>query len=569
MSFFESNYPETKTKGEPSLPDLQLERLRQETKAALRWAKKEHKNKNDLHSDELDDAFKRAEEAYKYSKKVEKKHGLLVDEKSLAQSDARRSYGEVAQLLSEESKEIRACWLDRRSIVSGGPGKVREKIEELNKAGINQIYFESDNGGYALHNSTVLKKNPDLEKWNDWDPLQEAIDAAHARGMKIEAWSKAFAVCNRVLDDQFRQKYPDRKFPAEGPVLSEHKAIDENYGDWALRMADGSLPQRTTDLFIDPANPKAREFAQNVILELSQNYRDLDGFQYDYIRYPFHNEQMGFTENNWKQFQTRFQRYSEMQKPDHPSKMSGQMLRDWNEWKVSQIDCFVQDTSTKLLLKNPNFDISAAVYPSDLKQTVRQEWGRWLKNGWVKTLNPMTYVPHDVHSKNAEFTSEFANKFRSDIREIQKESGGAGKLLPGIAVARVNPGGVIKQIEIAQRMGLPGETLFASSVLDSGRLKELEAYNAKTAFSEFASLLSSVWSVPEKDPSSRLQHQRFIRDAKNLARCLADRNQEKDDGDARQQLEAFKSEINFWLDQNPHEKTAWTDAFRKRLSKIR
>lgn len=540
------------------LPQEDLERLREETRLALRWAKKQglvHE-----HSD-IKDAMERADRMYRSSRQRE---SAGFRDQTYLQVNAIEAYGDVARLVTEQSKELRACWFDRRSITESGPGELTQKIEALHKAGINTIYFECDNGGYAMYDSKLLRKNPDLNRWNDWDPLREAIDAAHARGMKIGAWTKVFSVCNRLLDDQFKKRYPDQKFPPEGPVLSKHgsPSADDPYSDWALRMDDGSLPQRTHDLFLDPANPQARQFAQNMIFEIAEKYPDLDSIQYDYIRYPFHNEGMGLNDNNWKKFQSQFPRYLDLKRPAHSSQISAGLLKDWNAWKVSQIDSFVQDTSQKLLEKNPKLDLAAAVFPCDLKQTVRQGWETWIKNGWVETLNPMTYVPHDPASKDAEFSSEFSRKFRSDIDDIRDKIHDRGRLLPGIAVARVNSGGVVKQIEIARSMGLPGETLFASSVLDQRRLKDLELASSKETFENFTGLLRACWTAKDSDPTIQTDRRQFIKDSEILARSFKqlDSSSLESTEEMYRRISAFKSNLDSWLKQHPRQKNQWTDS---------
>lgn len=547
--------------------ESELELLRLQTKAAVKAARR---HDWPVSEDELKDSLKKAEQAYKDYKQQKKSgpNGLLFDEGRLSLASARSAYDNLALLLATRPEETRACWIDRKTIVSSGPCELAKQIKTLKAAGIDTIYFECNNGGYSHYDSKLLRKNPDLEKWPSWDPLREAIDTAHAEGMKVQAWTKDLSVCNRALDDLLRQAHPDQTFPAEGPVLSVHNGTGSDpLDDWALRMPDGKLPDKGVDLFLDPANSKAREFAQDCMLEIVKQYPDLDGIQYDYIRYPFHNEAMGLNKNSWALFQTRYPQYKDMVMPADPRILSGQAKKDWTEMKVMLIDSFVQDTSEKMLKQNPRLDISAAVYPLDLNETVRQDWAKWLKNGWINTLNPMTYVPHDVTSKDAEFSRDFEKKFRSDIKEIQDASGNRGNILPGIAVARVNPKGVIKEIEVAKQMGTPGETLFASSVLDQKRLKELQLYDARNQFNDFNELLASTWSV-SIDSSSRRVHKEIIHQARDAAKSLnklCSTSAPEEINTMMNQLNTIKTRINDTISKNPAEQNEFTEEFTRRL----
>lgn len=539
--------------------EQQLKNLKHTTKEALHIARKSGRlNLNEIL--EVKDELRKANEKYRNYEQAKTK-GTTALWQNIERHRAEHAFESTSEKIISYGAENRAVWLDRKDIVGSGPDGLSKKILSLKKAGITTLYIECDNGGYALYDSKLLKRNPDLEQWPGWDPLREALNTAHAQNLKVEAWTKVFAVCNRALDEQFQSKYPDRKFPPAGPVLEEHdKATAEDpYGDWALRMYDGTLPERTHDVFLDPANPKAAKFAQNFMLEIAERYPDIDGIQYDYIRYPFRNEGMGLNPNNWAQFQSANPQYKGTELPGHPSQMKGAMLKDWNEWKNQQIDNFVGDTSARMRQLNPKLDLSAAVYPCDLNDPLRQQWSRWLKNGSVDTLNPMTYVPHDASSRDAEFTQAFERKFRSDINEISHELDDKTTLLPGIMVSRVNPRGMMRQIEIVRELKLPGETLFATSVLDQSRLRVLELDNASRAFQDFEKLsriaLRSSAAQPEMADSLR----DFRHDVHLLGKSL---KSPLDEAGSRQntveRLEAIRDQLNKMLNQKPALKNAWT-----------
>ncbi len=67
----------------------------------------------------------------------------------------------------------------------------------------------------------------------------------------------------------------------------------------------------------------------------------------------------------------------------------------WQAWKIQQVTNFVQDVSKMVRQAKPGLRISAAVYALPKRWrlgAIQQEWEVWVANGWVDTLNPMTYV---------------------------------------------------------------------------------------------------------------------------------------------------------------------------------
>ena len=126
----------------------------------------------------------------------------------------------------------------------------------------------------------------------------------------------------------------------------------------------------------------------------------VDGLQLDYIRYPFNNKgsEMGF---NWLGRQ-KFERETGMSL----DRLDDDTRQLWIAWKVNNVSSFVKDISETLRAASPGIRISAAVYALPKRMrigAIQQEWETWVANGWVDTLNPMTYVdtPKELAEKAA------------------------------------------------------------------------------------------------------------------------------------------------------------------------
>ena len=93
--------------------------------------------------------------------------------------------------------------------------------------------------------------------------------------MEVHAWVWLFAAGNQAHNRIVGQptSYP-------GPILSDRP-------DWAGFDNKGNLiiPGQTKP-FLDPANPEVRRYLFNLLSEIAGRY-DIDGIQFDYVRYPF------------------------------------------------------------------------------------------------------------------------------------------------------------------------------------------------------------------------------------------------------------------------------------------
>jgi uncharacterized lipoprotein YddW (UPF0748 family) len=340
--------------------------------------------------------------------------------------------------------ETRAVWLDRGTIVAAkGPEGLEAIFDKLKAAGINVVYFETNNAGYCMYPTHISVQNPQVV---GWDPLATACDLAHKRGMELHAWLWIFNVGN-TMHNPIVGKEAD--FP--GPVLTAHDF------SWALAGNDGSLlAHNQHEFWIDPCNPDGREFIKNLCLEVVKNY-PVDGLQYDYIRYPFNgkNTEMGF---NWTG-RTRFESESGLNL-DHLNDDAREL---WEAWKISQVTNFVRETSALLRRAHPGLHISAAVYalPKHWRlAAIQQEWETWVTNGWVDMLNPMTYVGT-------------AKELSTNAGYVRESTGDRALVFPGLSIRLLDTAGLIEQLDTAREIGTLGTTMFAAAQLDDKKVNVL------------------------------------------------------------------------------------------------
>ncbi len=340
--------------------------------------------------------------------------------------------------------EARSIWLDRGTIVATrNQAGMSELFDRLKKAGINLVYFETTNAGFAMYPSKITQQNPDTASWN---PLAAAIKEARKRGMELHAWVWVFAVGN-IRHNPIVGREPD--YP--GPILSKYDL------SWALAGANGSLlPQNQPEFWLDPANPDARKLAKDLILEVVQNY-PVDGIQLDYIRYPFNNKgvEMGF---DWVG-RSLFEKDTGLSL----EKLDDETRQIWQAWKVQQVNEFVRDVATTLKRMKPGFRVSAAVYafPKRMRlNAIQQEWETWVANGWVDTLNPMTYT----------ITAADLSQKAGFVRESTEDR---ALVYPGLSIRQLDTAGLVEQLDTSRVVGTLGTTIFAAAQLDDHKLNLL------------------------------------------------------------------------------------------------
>ncbi|MBN9394154.1 MAG: family 10 glycosylhydrolase [Candidatus Melainabacteria bacterium] len=461
-------------------------------------------------SQELDYLAKRTDEAIKTARQAEFSVPLktiqahydqgLAEVKSFNESYKDRRFLEAdehlqnarqefamgfAQAMPLRPVEARCVWLDRGTIVACRDAQGMAKLfDKLKQANINVVYFETNNAGFVMFPSKVAVQNPET---TSWDPLGAAVEEAHKHGMEIHAWFWIFNVGNNKHNPIIGKEadYP-------GPVLSTHDFA------WALASQSGAfVPPRQSEYWLDPSNPECRQYVKSLMMEVLEKY-PVEGVQLDYIRYPFNNKgsEMGF---NWLG-RTKFERETGMSL----DRLDDATREAWIHWKSLQVTSFVKEVSDMVRSRKPGVRISAAVYalPKRLRiNAIQQEWETWVANGWVDTLNPMTYVATPKELADA----------GGYVRESTQDKALA---YPGLSIRQLDQAGLIEQMDQARVVGTLGTTMFAAAHLDDKKnsVLKLGPYRkpcvmtpqaeplkaSRLLFDDFATMVNRYMQDPKK-----------------------------------------------------------------------
>jgi len=369
--------------------------------------------------------------------------------------------------------EVRAIWLDRGTIVRAGSRQGLTRLfDRLMAAGINTVFFETVNAGYPIYPSQVAPAQNPLTL--GWDPLAEAVDLAHQRGMELHAWVWTFAAGNQAHNAILHQpaSYP-------GPVLAAHP-------DWANYDDQGAMiPLGQKKPFLDPANPEVRQYLLSLFEEIVSRY-NVDGLQLDYIRYPFQSPRAGgHTYGYGLAAREQFQQQTGVDpitlSPSDPTQQ--QLWQQWTEFRIDQISSFVAETSEHLHQLKPNLIFSTAVFalPEYRRLTeIQQDWEHWAQQGNVDMIVLMSYAG-DTNS-----LQRLTNPWLSRDAHL-----GAALVLPGIRLLNLSDETVVDQIQALRDSPSGGYALFAAENLGA-TLQEI--------FQQTQGEPASAEPIPYRDP---------------------------------------------------------------------
>ncbi|MDI6765403.1 MAG: family 10 glycosylhydrolase [Bacteroidota bacterium] len=233
---------------------------------------------------------------------------------------------------------------------------LHEIVMNLKGAHFNTLFFQVRGRADAIYKSYY-------EPWSHiltgtlgqdpgWDPLAFIIEDAHANGMEMHAWFNTFLV----------------KSGGTLPSESEPRHIMLQHPEWIYRV--------NGEWWLNPGIPAVRDYMVNVAMDLVRNY-DVDGIQFDFIRYPGRNIP---DEETYRQFGNG------LSKDDWRRENVNKFLRAFHD-SVRLLKPILKIGATPIGIYTNFEDTRGQQSYSELYQDSRQ----WLKEGIVDYLVPQVY----------------------------------------------------------------------------------------------------------------------------------------------------------------------------------
>ena len=319
---------------------------------------------------------------------------------------------------------VKGVWIRPTDTTREAIGKT---LDSIKAAGLNSIFLETYYHGDLIFPSETFaeyglpRANPALK---GVDLLQLWTEEAHKRKLMVNVWFQTFYAGTKAANPPgaILSKYPqwanvqyaalkptafckaipvDMITPPANGALPTDAVSDCPSGQPPLLEAPGKpTPSNveTGSYFLDPANTEVQTFLLKLSREIVTRY-PVDGFQFDYIRYPasFPSDRFSYQKTTWGYTDVA---RAEMRKrynfdPAYLNPKNDQdaaQLHIWNLFKVEQVTRFVETASDTLRRDRPKLLISAAVFPNpeDSYNLKHQDWTTWARNGYVDFLAPMT-----------------------------------------------------------------------------------------------------------------------------------------------------------------------------------
>lgn len=252
--------------------------------------------------------------------------------------------------------------------VLSNPSDIKKLAENAQAMKIHVIFIQV----YRANQSWFASKHADdslyqgVNKSQSFDPLLILIQEAHRRGIEVHAWFNVLSLSANG-DALILKKY--------GPQILVHNQTKKN------RLEDYKVDNQ---YFLEPSDPNVKTELLDIVSDLVKNYPQLDGIQFDYIRYPDVDPHYGYSPRNIKEFK----------------KVTGQKDIDessfvWRDWKRKSVTKLLKALTAQVHGLNPKLKISAAGCVPYVRayEEAFQDWSYWIDNGIVDFLTLMNYAP--------------------------------------------------------------------------------------------------------------------------------------------------------------------------------
>ncbi len=280
-----------------------------------------------------------------------------------------------AMLIESRDVEVRGVWyvpLERTA------EDIDATVAEMKRVGINQLNLGIIDSGKAI--VRVSKEHPFKydARLNRLDIVKEYVEACKANGIEI-------VLSVPIFHGQGHNK------------------------DWLTLTNKGEYGE---EQFCSPSSDEYCGYMMEFLEYIVRHY-DIDGLQYDYIRYPYSDGttlDYGYDEKSIELF---------LQETGYDSSVMDGIKEQlsahpkWNEWvnfKISLIDKRVAEFSAMIREYRPDIYISAAIADDTKPQSYCQDATHWIKDGLVDGIYPMSYAAGIMENAAKKFSGFLDDK---------------------------------------------------------------------------------------------------------------------------------------------------------------
>ncbi len=306
--------------------------------------------------------------------------------------------------------------------------KARVKVLFVQIYRANVAMFKSEVGDSSLYETYRANLSE--------DPFKLLIKKAHKAGIEVHAWLNLLSLSNNK-DAKLLKKY------GLG-ILTRNKKEKKTIEDYKI----------DSQYFLEPGDLRVRAELSGMVREILLAYPDLDGIQFDYIRYPDSQPDYGYTEMNMERF---------MDATGHES-VDGKSP-EWLDWKRKQVNEFLETLVSQARSVRPYIKVSATACAPYCRAYLEafQDWPLWLNSGLVDFVTLMSY-------------SSDPKDFKKEVSEAKQRAEDFDKVKIGIGAYKFinSPGVFARELELCRESGARSCAIFHyGSLLEDRRLMDL------------------------------------------------------------------------------------------------
>lgn len=367
--------------------------------------------------------------------------------------------------------EYRALWADSWNRGFLSEGEARRMIETCRESNINAIIVEIRKMGDAYYDSTYEPRATNI-RGSSYDPLKYIIEQAHdtsggKKRIEVHAWIVVY-----------------RAYKGGGKPSSP-KHVMNAHPEWISQSESGAI-QDNGSTYLDPGVPAVTDYTIDICRDIISKY-DVDGINFDYIRYP--SSGWGYNPIAVKRFQKL---YNVSEKPDSSDPRWKDFLRD-------QVSHFLRKAYVNLIKEKPELKVSVCTIgwgdiPGGRFEDAEpysggiQDWARWNRNHLMDINFRMGYKRHHEPKQKLQF--ERWTDFTLNNQCFRISPIGIGAYLNSRE-------GTIEQILHSRRWGANGMVFYSyasSSMNQNEKISGYQAISRKT-FPTWCEVPSLAWKV--------------------------------------------------------------------------
>ncbi len=262
--------------------------------------------------------------------------------------------------------EFRGVWVDAWGTGFLNSNEVTQLVADCRAYNFNAVVVQMRRRGDAFYNQTFNDPKTTAIA-SGFDALQELINQAHDTSggkprIEVHCWVTTFVIWSSTSSPS----QPGHVFNLHPEYLTRD-STGTNY------ISEG--------YYLDPGHPGATLWNYQMATNVVRRY-DVDGFHWDYIRYP--TTDSGYNPTAIARYNAEFG-------------LSGQPAYNnvqFADWRRRQVTDFLRWVNADLLAYKPNLVISCAVFGSrsDAFNARFQDWAAWNSEGIIDICMPMGYT---------------------------------------------------------------------------------------------------------------------------------------------------------------------------------